>query len=193
MTFPFRSDDFSRHRAGRDHRGTGQIHLALPLAHAPAEVAVACADDPFPRGGHAEMVAHAGPAAGRADHGPGFDKGLNVAFFQSLLHDFLAGGNDDEPGAGRDFAHGAIGVAQLRCSRGQVRKPPVGTGADEGFMDVRTHDMVQGIHVGRAVGPGHRGRDLIQVDFQNADVGGVGVWVEGVGLDIGYWILGIGY
>ena len=89
-----------------------------------------------PGGRDAQVVAHARPAARRADHRARGQEGLDVAGAIASCSTSLEAGMTSSrvPGATRRTAPSAL--TKTAAAAGQVFQPAVGAGAEEGLMHV---------------------------------------------------------
>ena len=126
------------------------------------------------------MVAHAGTAAGWANDGPRFQKGLDESFSQGLQVDLARRGNDQQAHAGRDL------LACENPGRGlQVGQAAVGACADKGLLDGRARGLGQRGHVVHPMRPGYDRTHRAHVHFDDARVGGARVGEERAFLQVG--------
>ena len=135
-------------RAGGDNGGRSKVNLRVGLAHAPFEIAIGSGDDDFARGGDAQVIAHARPAAGHADHRARVEQGRQDAALQCLAIDLIGRRDDQQACSGVDAV-----AAQDLGRGGQVFDAAIRAGPDKGHVhSLACHFRKRAhiVHVGRA-------------------------------------------
>jgi hypothetical protein len=104
------------------------------------------------------VVAHARPAARRADGGAGLEEDVQVARLHGLaVH--LTGGRDHQQARAGLYPP----AAQYLGRGGQVLKAAVGAGADEGQVDLPAGDGRQRLHVVDGMWAGDHGLEGVEL------------------------------
>src|SRR4030042_1744948 len=81
---------------------TGEINLALGVAHPSSKITIRGGQCPFPSSQNAHMPSETGTAGGWADDSPCRKKYFEKSFPQRLMVNLRSGRNDDEAQGGSD-------------------------------------------------------------------------------------------